>query len=337
MAKLIKQLELGIDLGTSNTLVYLKKMGIVWHQPSVIAFNKRNNSVIAVGEEAKKMIGRTPQNLIVLRPLSHGIVTDFDAARIFLGKILDKLRKEYFYIFRPKAIIGIPLNLTEVQKRGAIEAAITAGFKDVHLIEEPIAAALGGNLDFEDARGILLIDIGGGTTEISVISLGGIVVGKSIKIAGDRFNNEIANSVRLKHNLIIGEGQSEEAKIKVGDLFGRNQTFVLKGRDAITALPKEVLFTSQDLKEALLPSIQEIIEETKDIINLTPPDLLGDIINQGIYLTGGSSLLGNLETLFERELKTKVNKIEDPLYSVARGVGKAIEEFEYYKKRCFRD
>jgi rod shape-determining protein MreB len=337
MAKLVRQLELGIDLGTSNTLVYLKKTGITWHQPSVIALNKRNNNIVAVGEEAKKMIGRTPQNLVVIKPLSHGIVTDFDAARVFLGKILDRLRKDFLYVFRPRTVIGIPLNLTEVQKRGAIEAAVSAGFKDVYLIEEPIAASLGGNLNFEDARGILLIDIGGGTTEISVISLGGIVVGKSIKIAGDRFNQEITNYVRLKYNLIIGEGQAEEAKIKVGDLFDRNQIFILKGRDAITALPKEVLFTSQDLKEALLPNIQEIIEETKDIINLTPPDLLGDVINQGIYLTGGSSLLGNLEVFFERELKTKVNKIEDPLYSVARGLGKVIEEFDYYKKRCFKE
>lgn len=337
MVKLTRQLELGVDLGTSNTLVYLKKTGIIWHQPSVIALNKKNQSIIAVGEDAWKMIGRTPQNLVVLRPLSYGIVSDFDATRIFLEKILETFKSSYLSFFRPKGIVGIPLNLTEVQKRGVIDAATSGGFREVFLVEEPIAAALGGNLNFEEARGILLIDIGGGTTEISVISLGGIVVGKSIKIAGDRFNQEISNYVRLKHNLIIGEGQAEEAKIRVGDLFDKNNTFVLKGRDAITALPKEVLFTSQDLKEALLPNIQEIIEEAKDIINLTPPDLLGDIIGQGIFLTGGSSLLSGLETFFEKELKTKVNKVEDPLYSVARGLGKIIEEFNYYKKLCFKE
>ncbi|KKS19171.1 MAG: MreB [Parcubacteria group bacterium GW2011_GWC1_41_7] len=337
MAKFIKQLELGIDLGTSNTLVYLKKLGIVLQQPSVIAINKRNQSVVAVGEEAKKMVGRTPQNLIVLRPLSYGIVSDFDAAKLFLEKILQSLKKDYFSFAGPRAIIGIPLNLTEVQKRGAIDAARSAGFRDVYLVEEPIAASLGGDLSFEDAKGLLIIDIGGGTTEITVISLGGIVVGKSIKIAGDRFNQEIINFVRLKYNLIIGEGQAEDAKIKVGSLTDKNRIFDMRGRDAITALPKEVIFTSQDLKEALLPSIQEIMDEAKDIINITPPDLLGDIIGQGIYLTGGSSLLEGLDALFERELKARVNRMSDPFYSVARGVGKIIEEFTYYKKLCFSE
>lgn len=337
MVKLTKQLELGIDLGTSNTLVYLKKVGIVWHQPSVIAMNKRNQTIIAVGEEAKKMVGRTPQHLVVLRPLSHGIVSDFDASRLFLEKILAHLRQQYLTVFRPMAVIGVPLNLTEVQKRGVIDAATSAGFRRVYLVEEPIAAALGGSLNFEEARGILLIDMGGGTTDISVISLGGIVVGKSIKIAGDRFNQEIANYARLKYNLIIGEGQAEEAKIRVGDLLSRNHSYSLKGRDAITALPKEVIFSGQDMKEALMPNIQEMIEETKDIINLTPPDLLGDIIGQGIYLTGGTSILGGLETFFERELKTRVHKMEDPLYSVARGLGKIVEEFSHYKKLCFTE
>jgi rod shape-determining protein MreB len=337
MVKFVSQIALGIDLGTSNTLVYLKKYGVVWEEPSVIAFNKKDQSIVAIGKEAKKMIGRTPQNLIVVQPIQLGILTDFEAAQAFLTRILSDIRKKYLYLFRPVAVIGTPLNLTEVQQRGIIDAAKASGFKTVNLVEEPITAALGGNLDIEEAKGLMLVDIGGGTTEIAVLSLGGIVVGKSIKIAGDRFNREIVNYVRLKHNLIIGESQAEEVKINIGNIFSRESTYMLRGRDAITTLPREVIFHGLDLRDCLLPNFLEIVDEIKDIINLTPPDLLGDIISRGIYLTGGGSLLSGLAELFEKELKIKITPLEDPFYSVVKGLGRIVEDFDYYCKFIIRD
>jgi rod shape-determining protein MreB len=334
MAKLTIQLQLGIDLGTSNTLVYLKNRGIVFEEPSVIAFDKRNQTIIAIGKEAQKMLGRAPQYISVVKPINFGIVTDFEATQAYLTKILESIYKEYFSFLRPIALIGIPLNLTEVQMRGVIDAGLSAGFKKVYLIEEPIAAALGGNLDIDEAKGFLVVDIGGGTTEISVISLGGIVVGKSIKIAGDRFNQAIQNYVRLKYNLIVGESQIEEAKINVGSIIGKNNYYTLRGRDAITTLPKEINLSSQDLREALSSNLEDLVEEIKDIINITPADLVGDIVNRGIYLTGGGSLLEGLDDYLERNLNVKVNKLENPLHSVVLGLGKIIENFDYYKKFC---
>jgi rod shape-determining protein MreB len=334
MAKLTIQLQLGIDLGTSNTLVYLKNRGIVFEEPSVIAFDKRNQTIIAIGKEAQKMLGRAPQYISVVKPINFGIVTDFEATQAYLTKILESIYKEYFSFLRPIALIGIPLNLTEVQMRGVIDAGLSAGFKKVYLIEEPIAAALGGNLDIDEAKGFLVVDIGGGTTEISVISLGGIVVGKSIKIAGDRFNQAIQNYVRLKYNLIVGESQIEEAKINIGSITGKNNYYTLRGRDAITTLPKEINLSSQDLREALSSNLEDLVEEIKDIINITPADLVGDIVNRGIYLTGGGSLLEGLDDYLERNLNVKVNKLENPLHSVVLGLGKIIENFDYYKKFC---
>jgi len=334
MAKFAIQLQLGIDLGTSNTLVYLKNRGIVFEEPSVIAFDKRNQTIIAIGKEAQKMLGRAPQYISVVKPINFGIVTDFEATQAYLTKILESIYKEYFSFLRPIALIGIPLNLTEVQMRGVIDAGLSAGFKKVYLIEEPIAAALGGNLDIDEARGFLVVDIGGGTTEISVISLGGIVVGKSIKIAGDRFNQAIQNYVRLKYNLIVGESQIEEAKINIGSIIGKNNYYTLRGRDAITTLPKEINLSSQDLREALSSNLEDLVEEIKDIINITPADLVGDIVNRGIYLTGGGSLLEGLDDYLERNLNIKVNKLENPLHSVVLGLGKIIENFDYYKKFC---
>jgi len=334
MAKFVIQLQLGIDLGTSNTLVYLKNRGIIFEEPSVIAFDKRNQTIIAIGKEAQKMLGRTPQYINVVKPVNFGIVTDFEATQAYLMKILENIYKEYFAFLRPIAIIGIPLNLTEVQMRGVIEAGLSAGFKKVYLIEQPIAAALGGNLDIDEARGFLVVDIGGGTTEISVISLGGIVAGKSIKIAGDRFNQAIQNHVRLKYNLIVGESQIEEAKINIGSIVGKNNYYTLRGRDAITTLPKEINLSSQDLREALNANLEDLVDEIKDVINITPADLVGDIVNKGIYLTGGGSLLEGLDDYLEKNLNVKVNKLENPLHSVVLGLGKIIENFEYYKKFC---
>ncbi|GIW66264.1 MAG: rod shape-determining protein [Candidatus Parcubacteria bacterium] len=335
MVKIVKQLELGIDLGTSNTLVYLKNKGIIFDEPSYIVFDKRNLNIVAIGKEAKKMLGRAPQYLNVVKPINFGVVTDFESTTSYLYKILEILNKEYISLFKPRAIIGIPLNLTEVQIRGVIDAGISAGFKEVYTIEQPIAAALGGNLDIDEAKGLMVVDIGGGTTEISVISLGGIVVGKSIKIAGDRFNANFLNYIRLKYNLIVGESQIEEAKIKIGSIIGKNNFFSLKGRDALTTLPKEVTVSSYDLKEAINSSLNDLIDEIKDILNITPAELIGDIISRGIYLTGGGSLIDGLAEFMENELNVRINILDNPLHSVVLGLGKIIENFDYYQKFCY--
>jgi len=332
--KFTLQLQLGIDLGTSNTLVYLKNRGIIFEEPSIIAFDKRNQSIIAIGETAKKMMGRSPQNIMVVKPINFGIVTDFEATQAYIGKILEIVKKEYFSILQPIALIGIPLNLTEVQMRGVIDAGLSVGFKKVYLIEQPIAAALGGNLEIDEAKGIMIVDIGGGTTEIAVISLGGIVVGKSIKIAGDRFNQSFLNYVRIKYNLIVGETQIEEAKKNIGSIIGKNNFYTLKGRDAITTLPKEVTVSSQDLREAIQQNLEDLADEIKDILNITPADLIGDIVSNGIYLTGGGSLIEGLDEFLAKNLNVKINLFENPLHSVVLGLGKIIENFDYYKKFC---
>ena len=328
------QLHLGIDLGTANTLVYLKNQGIIFEEPSFIAFDKRNQSIIAIGEEAKRMMGRTPQNIVVLKPINYGVITDFEATQAYLNKILEILKRDYFYLFSPVALIGVPLNLTEVQLRGVIEAGLSVGFKKVYLVEEPIAAALGGNLKIDEAKGLMIIDIGAGTTEIAVISLGGIVIGRSIKIAGERFNQSFLNYVRLKYNLIVGESQIEEAKKQIGSIVGKNNYYTLRGRDAITTLPKEVVVSSQDLREALQQNLEDMVDEIKDVINTTPADLVGDIVNNGIYLTGGGSLIHGLAEFLSKGINININTMENPLHTVVLGLGRIIENFDYYKKFC---
>jgi len=332
MVKIRKSLFIGIDLGTSYTKVYVEQQGITFELPTVIALNRRNRSVVAFGEEAKKMIGRNPQNIDVIRPVFRGIVTHFDEALIFLESILEKIKKEYWSIFGTKLIIGIPLDLTEVQKRGVIDVGLGTGAKEVYLVEEPIAAALGANLDIEEAKGILLVDIGGGTTDIALISLGGIVLGKSIRLGGDTFNEGIINYLKSKYGIIIGEGQAEDAKISVGTINLISRSFLIKGRDILTGLPKEVNFTSQDLKESIIEDLEDIAINIKDIINLAPPDLLGDISNSGIYLTGGGSLIEGIDSFLEKEIKLKINLVDEPRYATIRGLGKIIEDFNNFKK-----
>jgi rod shape-determining protein MreB len=332
MVKIRKSLFIGIDLGTSYTKVYVEQQGITLELPTVIALNRRNRSVVAFGEEAKKMIGRNPQNIDVIRPVFRGVVTHFDEALIFLESILEKIKKEYWPIFGTKLIIGIPLDLTEVQKRGVIDVGLGTGAKEVYLVEEPIAAALGANLDIEEAKGILLVDIGGGTTDIALISLSGIVLGKSIRLGGDTFNEGIINYLKSKYGIIIGEGQAEDAKISVGTINLISRSFLIKGRDILTGLPKEVNFTSQDLKESIIEDLEDIAINIKDIINLAPPDLLGDISTSGIYLTGGGSLIEGIDSFLEKEIKLKINLVDEPRYATVRGLGKIIEDFNNFKK-----
>lgn len=332
MIKIKKDLFIAIDLGTSYTKVYIKEVGMIEEIPTVIALNRRTRQVIGIGEEAKKMIGRNPQNINVIRPVIRGIVTHFDEALIFLENVLAKIKEDYLPIFGTKLLIGIPLDLTEVQKKGVIDVGLGSGAKEVYLTEEPIAAALGANLDIEQAKGILIVDMGGGTTDMALISLGGIVLGKSIRIGGDTFNDNIINYLKSKYGILIGEGQAEEAKIQVGTINHKSVSFLIKGRDILTGLPKEVNFSSQDLKESILESLEEVALNIKDIINLAPPDLLGDISTSGIYLAGGGSLIDGLGSLLEKDIKLKINLVEEPKYAVIRGLGKIIEDFNNLKK-----
>ncbi len=333
MIKFLKEIFLGVDLGTHSTKLYLKDKGFLKEVPTVIAFNKRQNSVVAIGEEARKMLGRNPENIEVVKPLTHGVVTNFDEALYFLNYLLEEIRKEYFSLLGTKFLIGVPLGLTEVQKRGVIDVGIGAGAKKVYLVEEPIAFALGANLEIEEAKGFLVVDIGGGTTDIALISLGGIVIGKSIRIGGETFNQNIINYLKEKYEVIIGEGQAENIKTTISSIINKtSQTFVVKGRDIYSGLPKEVIFTSQDLRESLLESLLEIANHLKDIINSAPPDLLGDISNLGLFLGGGGSLIEGIDVFLEKEVKVKVNLIEEPKFSVIRGIGKIIEDFSRYQK-----
>ncbi|GIW65386.1 MAG: rod shape-determining protein [Candidatus Parcubacteria bacterium] len=333
MIKFKKNLLIGIDFGTAVTKVYVQEAGMIEELPTVIALNKRTRGVLAIGEDAKKMIGRNPMNIDVIRPVLRGVIVHFDEALIFLENVLEKIKRDYFSFFGNKLIIGVPLDLTEVQKKGVIDVGLGSGAKEVYLIEEPLAAALGANLDVEEAKGILIVDIGGGTTDIALISLGGVVLGKSIRIGGDTFNEDIIDYLKSKFGLLIGEGQAEEAKIKIGSIVNnRNELFLIKGRDILTGLPKEIHFTSQHLRESISEHLDEITNTLKDIVNLAPPDLLSDISQYGVYLTGGGSLIHGLSNFLEKEIKLKINLVDEPRYAVIRGIGKVLEDFNHYYK-----
>ncbi len=332
MIKIKKNLFIGIDLGTSYTKIYVRDIGLVQEFPTVIAFNRRNQSVIAIGEEAKKMIGRNPANVEVVRPVLRGVVTHFDEALMFLENILETIKKNFWVLGGMNLIIGIPLDLTEVQKKAVIDVGKGCGAKNVFLVEEPVAAALGANLSIDEVRGTLIVDMGAGTTDIALISLGGVVLGRSVRIGGDSFNLQIIDYLKSHYGVLIGEGQAEAAKIAVGSINSKMHSFLIKGRDILTGLPKEINFTSQDLRESIIESLEELSMIIKDIINLSPPDLLGDIMESGVYLSGGSSLLEGLDNFFEKELKLKINLVEEPRYAVIRGIGKIIEDFNNFKK-----
>lgn len=333
MAKLKWQITVGIDLGTTSTKVYVEDKGFIFEVPTVIALHKRTDRIVAYGEEAEKMFGRAPNYLEVIRPVLYGIVTHFDEAMLFLELILKDVLREYITIFRPRVIISIPLELTEVQKRGVIKVAKNSGAREVFLVEEVVASALGANLDVDLAKGILIANIGGGTTEISVLSLGGVVVGKSLRIGGDTFNQSIIDYVKSKYNIVIGDRQAEETKVQIGTVHARpEKSYLIRGRDIISGLPKEVIFTGQDLRESLEENLNTIALVMKDVLNITPPDLLKDISFTGLYLTGGGSLLEGLDSYFEKEIKVPVIVVDDPKYAVVRGLGRIIEEFNHYQK-----
>ncbi len=323
--------DVGIDLGTANTLVYVRGKGIIIREPSVVAMNKKTKDILAVGEEAKRMVGRTPSHIVAIRPLVDGVISDFEVTEQMLRYFFERVHKERFSLFpRPRVIIGIPYGVTEVERRAVEEGAINAGAREVYLIEEPIAAAIGARLPVQDATGSMVVDIGGGTTEVAIISLGGIVTSRSLRVAGDEMNEDIIAYAREKFNLMLGERTAEKIKIEVGSAVPLKQRIetAMRGRDMITGLPKEIIVNSEQIQEAISKSVRIIIDNIKSTLEETPPELLADIMDQGIVLAGGGALLRGLDSLISEETKTIVHIADDPLTAVARGTGIVLEDLD---------
>nr|WP_200773901.1 rod shape-determining protein [Tepidibacter formicigenes] len=325
--------DMGIDLGTANTLVYVRGNGIVVREPSVVAIRDDNKEVLAVGEEAKKMIGRTPGNIIAIRPMKDGVIADFDVTQSMLRYFIKKAYPKKALI-SPRIAVCVPYGVTEVEKRAIEEAARQAGARDAYLIEEPMAAAIGAGLKVEEPDGNMVVDIGGGTSEIAVISLGGIVTAKSIRVGGDEFDESIVNYVKKEYNLMIGERTAEEVKIKIGSAFKeeKEEKLDIRGRDLVSGLPKTINITSSEVREALKEPITIIVDGIKATLERTPPELAADIMENGIMLTGGGALLKGLDKLVKEETGMPVYIAENPLDCVAIGTGKSVEDKEIFNK-----
>lgn len=323
--------ELGIDLGTATVLVYEKGKGVVLKEPSVVAINKNTNKILAIGDEARKMIGRTPGNIVAVRPLRDGVISDYDITERMLREVIQKASGKR-NIVAPRVMVCIPSQATAVEKRAVLDAAKNAGAKAAYLIEEPLAAAIGAGLDITKPNGIMVVDIGGGTCDIAVISLGGIVVRKSIKVGGDRFDEVIIKFVRDKFKLMIGEKTAEDLKIQVGSAFRgeRSVTSTMKGRNLITGLPDEIEITTEELREALSDSVDQIVQNVKLVLEQTPPELSSDIIEEGILMTGGGSLLHGLDKLIEYETGIRTIIADHSVECVVQGTGKVLQYIDKY-------
>ncbi|ERL04129.1 rod shape-determining protein [Mitsuokella sp. oral taxon 131] len=328
-------LDIGIDLGTANVLVYVKGRGIVLREPSVVAIDRDTNSVLAIGEEARQMIGRTPGNIVAIRPLREGVIADYDITEGMLRYFIEKVVGKRF-VFRPRIMICIPSGVTMVEQRAVQEAADQAGARHTQLIEEPLAAALGAGLDIVEPCGSMVIDIGGGTTDIAVISLGGIVMSESLRIAGDKFDEDIIDYVKREFNLMIGERTAEDIKLNVGAAFGtaRKESMDIRGRDLVSGLPKTVEITTAQVAEALRMSVTRIVDCVKKVLEDTPPELAADIMNRGIVMTGGGAMLYGLDELIRRETDIPTALAEDALSCVALGCGKALDTFTKFDGRA---
>ncbi len=325
--------DLAIDLGTATTLVYVRGKGITLNEPSVVAIEKQSNTVLAVGVEAKRMVGRTPGNIVAIRPIKEGVIADFAMTERMLEYFITKSHNRRAFV-RPRCIIGVPSRITEVEQRAVRESATQAGAREVYLIEEPVAAAIGAGLPITEPSGNMVVDIGGGTTDIAVISLGGIVCSESVKVAGDSMDDAIMSYVKRRYNLLIGEHMAERVKIEVGSAYPMEQekTMMVKGRDMISGIPRTVVVNDSEIREALEEPIHAIVNALRRALEDTPPELAGDIIDKGVVLTGGGSLLPGLATRFQEETNLPIISVEDPLTSVVYGVGKVLDEIELFRK-----
>ncbi len=325
--------DMGIDLGTANTLVHVKGKGIVLSEPSVVAIQRDTGEVLAVGEEAKQMIGRTPGNIVAIRPLKDGVIADFDVTQAMLKYFIRKSIDSKSFI-RPRVIVGVPSGVTEVEKRAVIDATIQAGAREAYLIEEPMAAAIGAGLPVHEPTGNMVVDIGGGTTEVAVISLGGIVTSRSIRVGGDEMDEAIIQYIKRTYNLMIGERTAEEVKVTIGAAIipSSDQTMEIRGRDLVSGLPKTLTIKASEVQQALSEPVMSIIEAVKVTLEKTPPELASDIMDRGIVMTGGGSLLKGLDRLLSRETGMPVHISEDALLCVCMGTGRALESIDLLKR-----
>ena len=329
--------DIGIDLGTANTLVYVRDRGIVLREPSVVAIKAGSKRVLAVGDEAKRMLGRTPGDIIAVRPMTDGVIADFEITEAMLKAFIHKVssnRGWHGWQRRPRIVIAVPTGITEVEKRAVKDSAINAGARDVYLMEEPMAAAIGVGLPVQEAAGNMIVDIGGGTTEVAIISLGGIVFCRSVRVAGDELDESIINYMRRAYNLMIGERTAEDIKIKIGSAYAveKETTMEVKGRDLVAGLPKTLTITSQEVREAMAEPVQVIVESIRITLERCPPELSADLVERGIVLAGGGALLRGLDKMLAEETGLPVHVAEDPLSAVAEGTGKVLQEFEYMKR-----
>ena len=323
--------DVGIDLGTATTLVYVRGRGIVINEPSVVAINQKTGQILAIGEEAKKMVGRTPAHISAIRPLREGIISDFEVTEQMLRYFINKVHKGSFTILpRPRVIVGIPSGITEVERKAVRDASLSAGAREVYLVEEVMAAAIGARLPVQEALGNMVVDVGGGTSDIAVISLGGIVAGKVLKIAGDRMDQDIIDYAHEELKLVLGERTAEDIKIAIGSAYELDEILEasMRGRDLTTGLPKEIIVDSNQIRQALSRSVKAIADAVKDTIEATPPELVADIMHRGITMVGGGSLLKGLDQLIAKETKMPTKVVDDPLTAVARGAGIILEDLD---------
>lgn len=324
--------DIGIDLGTANTLVYLRGRGIVINEPSVVALNTKTDRVVAVGSEAKNMMGRTPNHIRIVRPLVDGVISDYEVTEEMLSYLINKANETIKKVFRPRVVIGIPVGITNVEMRAVYDAAKSAGAREVYIVEEAMAAAIGVHMPIHDPVGSMIVDIGGGTTDIAVIALGGVVRSKSLKVAGDRLTQDIVSYMRDEFKMLIGEKTGENIKLAIGSALpdDEGEELSVKGRDLVTGLPREAVITDVDIREAMYGSIAQLVEAIKEVLETTPPEVLSDIMHKGMTLTGGGALIRNLPQLLEMQLKVPVTISEDPLTAVARGTGVILEHIDEY-------
>ncbi|TWH45359.1 rod shape-determining protein [Sporomusa sp. KB1] len=322
-------MDIGVDLGTANVLVYIKGKGIVLREPSVVAIDRDSNRILAIGEEARRMLGRTPGNIIATRPMREGVIADYDTTESMLRHFIQKVAGKNFF-FKPRIMVCIPSGVTTVEKRAVLEAAMQAGASKTYLIEEPLAAALGAGLEIAEPCGAMVVDIGGGTTDVAVLSLGGIVVSESLRIGGDKFDEALIRHVKKEYNILIGERTAEEIKVAIATAYpnGRNETLEIRGRDLVSGLPKTLRVNSAETRDALAEPVALIVECVKSVLEKTPPELAADIVDRGIVMTGGGSLIHGLDKLINQETGIPTYLAEDPLSCVALGTGKALDSLE---------
>jgi rod shape-determining protein MreB and related proteins len=325
--------DVGIDLGTANTLVYMRGKGIVINEPSVVAVNQKTGQIVAIGADAKAMLGRTPQHIQAIKPLVDGVISDFETTEEMISYLLSKATAGSNKILSPRVVVGVPSNITNVEIRAVRDATRNAGAGEVHIVEEPMAAAIGMRLPIHEPVGNMVIDIGGGTSDIAVISLGGVVRSKNVRIAGDKFNSDIVSYIRNQFKILIGDKSAEMVKTTIGSVLPTHAPLEVsvKGRDLVTGLPKEVILTDTDIREALSQSIEGLVESTREVLESTPPEILSDVMQRGLFLAGGGALLKGLPELLENEINIPVHVTGDPLTAVARGTGIILEDIDAFK------